>query len=83
MCGSSSSLHMAREDEKSLLNTMPSKKFCKKDNTGSISTAQMRALPAETQNENRTALQESNKTEVSKYLSDMAVAEDPVGEEVY
>lgn len=77
----SSSLHVTGEDEQSLLNTMPSKKLHKMDNASSISAAQMRALPAETQNRNRIALQESNKTEVSKYLR--LVPEVPVGEEVY
>lgn len=83
MCESSSSLYIATEDEKCLLNTMPSKILSKKDKTSSISEAQMRALPAEAQNGNRIALQDSNKMEVSKYLFDMAVPEVPVGEEVY
>lgn len=56
LCESSSRLHIAREDEKSLLNTMPSEILSKNDIMTNISRAQMRALLAETQNRNRIAL---------------------------
>lgn len=66
------------EDAKYLLNTMFSKILSKKENTSNISAIWMRALLTE-----RITLQESNKTEVSKYPLDVAVPEVPVGQEVY
>lgn len=67
----------AREDEKSLQNTVPSKILSKTDDTSNISAAQGRALPAEAQSRNRTALQENNTASGSSYLSGVAVWEVP------